>query len=458
MFYWMFLFIAYIPFQVALNPGTVLGFLGLQNKFLKTIDLASLRIIIIFLFLFIFLKAVFKGSDYFKKWLFIFLKDWRSWMFFIFIIFCLISLLSAESVWWGLRKIIFFMSFFPLYFIIVNFKEKFDFYKIKKSLIILSISSGLAAVLGLFQFISPFIFGLGKVQDFWAVNIVNVFLGFNLGGLILNSPSWFVNVYGEDIMRAFGHFSDPHMFSFLLGLVLPLSVSCFYLFKNKAVKVNLILTSVIIYIAALLSFSRGSYLGLIASLSVFVFLIWQYFNFSFKKKILSFLVLSFALSLFIIPVTPIAGRFYSCFDLEEGSNQGRLQMWQQSAEQGLDHSFSGLGLGNYSLSVNSKTDYRNPITAHNLYLDLFSEVGVFGLLVWLAIIIGTFFELWKILKTNLSESQKIILVGLMSSLVYFSVHSFFETAIYNPVIISVILLILGLSSVIINNNANNINN
>jgi len=58
----------------------------------------------------------------------------------------------------------------------------------------------------LLQFLSQFIFGLEKTYSFWAINILPIFSGFNLGAMILAYPSWLVNVSGETIMRAFSFF------------------------------------------------------------------------------------------------------------------------------------------------------------------------------------------------------------------------------------------------------------
>jgi len=126
-------------------------------------------------------------------------------------------------------------------------------------------------------------------------------------------------------------------------------------------------------------------------------------------------------------------------------------MWQQAGQTGLEHFWQGVGLGNYSLVVDAAFGYRNPITAHNLYLDLFSEVGFFALLAWLILILGTIGQLfWRLEKMNrLSKEQKYIFIGLIGSLVYFSVHSFFETAVYSQIVLAVLMVILGMATVII---------
>ncbi|MBL7154957.1 MAG: O-antigen ligase family protein, partial [Candidatus Portnoybacteria bacterium] len=299
-------------------------------------------------------------------------------------------------------------------------------------------------LIGLGQFIAPFIFGLDKICQFWAWQIVPVFSGFNFGALILAYPSWLVNIDGHIILRAFSLFSDPHMLSFYLGLILPLLVCLFLKIPKKFL---LFTIYCLVFGVLLLTFTRGAYFAIIVTFLVLAGLFWRYLK---AKKIALLLCLS--LLIFIIPITPIADRFYSSFDMSDGSNIGRLEMWQQAGQAALEHLWQGVGLGNYSLLVDPNFGYRNPITAHNLYLDIFSEIGIFALIVWLILILGTMGQLfWQVRITrgsDLNKGQTLMRIGLIGSLVYFSIHSFFETAIYQPSVLALLMIILGLSTIL----------
>ncbi|MFH1938425.1 MAG: O-antigen ligase family protein [Patescibacteria group bacterium] len=421
MFNWLVLLVIYLPFQIALNP--IPGF-----------DLASIRVFIILLFLIWLLRIwtsdVHRTSD---------VRNLQSIGLLSFLILSSASLIGTENVFWGFRKILFFLSIFPLYFLLVALVD--NWLKIKKTILALVISSGLITLIGLIQFFTQFIFGLDKVYDFWAVNITPIFSGFSLGTMILAYPSWLVNISGLTIMRAFSFFSDPHMFSFYLGLTLPLII---VLLLNNSNKKLLLIIYPLLFIALLLTFARGAYLAIIITFLVLAGLIWKYLG---NKKVPILLFLS--LLIIIVPGTPFSGRFYASFDLDEGSNIGRLEMWQQASQTGLDNFWQGVGLGNYSLIIDSDLDYRNPVTAHNLYLDFFSEMGIFTLTIWLILILGTIGQLFEKLINLNNIEEKYILVGLIGSLVYFSVHSCFETAIYNPSVLALLMIVLGLSTVVL---------
>jgi cell division protein FtsW (lipid II flippase) len=79
-------------------------------------------------------------------------------------------------------------------------------------------------------------------------------------------------------------------------------------------------------------------------------------------------------------------------------------------------------------------------------LDIFSEIGIFALVVWLILILGTISCLFQVIRKTEDDNMKYLSISLIGSLVYFLVHSFFETAVYNPAILALLMVILGLSS------------
>jgi len=216
MFKWLLLLVAYLPFQIALNPR-------------PEIDLASLRLFIILLF-----GVWLLGSLIAKSWpSLIYFKNIQAVALSLFLILAFFSLFGAENISWGFRKLIFLLSVCPLYILVVVLANNRT--KIKKIMVILVKGGGLIALIGLSQFLSSFVFGMEKVYQWWAGYLVPVFNGFNFGALIMAYPSWLVNLNGQTIMRAFSLFSDPHMLSFYLGMILPLVVVSICLkFRSKA--------------------------------------------------------------------------------------------------------------------------------------------------------------------------------------------------------------------------------
>ncbi|KKS65978.1 MAG: hypothetical protein UV36_C0038G0006 [Parcubacteria group bacterium GW2011_GWC2_42_6] len=418
--------IAYLPFQVALNLGA-------------DYDLASGRVFI--LLLFAFLALIFLRE---KKRLVRQLVDLRIILpLAFFLLLAALSFFWAPSQSWAGRKILFLVSVAPMFLLARYFylspgskHSQFATGKFSWAIIIPAIIS---AFIALAQFLSQFLFGIDTVMEFWSRYIAPLWWGQNFGGLVISNPSWLVALGGQTIMRAIGLFPDPHMLAFYLGMVMPL-VLAGLLFSEKYKK-TLLGVFFLLLIVFCLTFSRGGYLGLIASLALVAVKAWPALSAAARKFMLSCLALVILLFLWF-GASPVV-RLISIFDLNEGSNAGRLANWSQSLAVAKSNPLLGVGSGNYSFAVEPSADYRNSISSHNLYLDILAELGIFGLLAWLAVwlAVGRGF-----IKLKLAGNQSAFLLGIYGGLVYFAVHSVFETAMFNPIIAAFLMIYLGVAS------------
>ncbi len=409
-----FLLIAYLPFQIALNLS-------------PDIDLVSGRVLVLVFFLTVVLKYFLAGGKFGG-----FLKNRISLSLLLFFSLAAISFLVAAEPAWAIRKILFLFSWLPLYFLTAYF---IDNEKKSRDLIrMIVLGASLSALVGLVQFLAQFIFKKDALVAFWLTFIAPFFSGASLTKLVQVNNSWLVEISGQVFFRVVGLFPDPHMMAFYLGMALPFCLTLFF-FDEKYKKITGA-ACWLIGLAFFLTFSRGAYLGVLASAT---FLLVAARNFLTKKD-KKFLVAIFLLLLaMIIFFSPLSGRFSSIFSLEDGSNLGRLQIWQDSLNMAKDNLILGVGLGNYSFGVGFAQDYRNAMTSHNLYLDLLAELGIFGLLSWLGLIFVSWLTAWRA-----RGQDSVLALGVAGALVYFSVHSFFETAIFNPTVFAFLMIYLGL--------------
>jgi putative inorganic carbon (HCO3(-)) transporter len=139
------------------------------------------------------------------------------------------------------------------------------------------------------------------------------------------------------------------------------------------------------------------------------------------------------------PHNPVASRLASSFDVQEGSNQGRLSNWQQAFNVISKNPF-GVGIGAYSLAVNPSASYREPIYAHNLYLDIAAELGIPAALIFTIILFITFKRFWI-----MSKKQPFFIAGV-ASISIFAIHSLVENPMYSVHVLPVFLIILALSA------------
>ncbi len=409
LFRFLLLLAVYLPFQIALNP-------------IKGIDMASLRVLILILFFCWLAEGLRRKKIQLKK-------EKITFLIIIFLFLSFFSIFFANNFDWSGRKILYLFSIFPIYFVMQDvIVSKKQMQRIIQKLVL---AGSLISVLGIFQVIWQFFIPIKQEFYFWSHYVTPIFLGKNLGLAVMTYPSWLVNIAGKTYFRAVAIFPDPHMFSFFLGLLLPLAIAVWRKEKNN----KWLLAFLSIFLADILTFSRGGYFGLLAGFLFFIIILLNNKKKKYKFLIVATLILAFGL---IIP-NPITTRFLSSFNLQEGSNAGRIKMWQDAIKIIKEKPFYGAGIGNFPLTVNSLATYREPIYAHNTYLDISVDSGILAGLAWLSIL----FLAW--LKFFQKRKEDIIYLGLAVSIVIFSVHSFFDTAIYSPVVLTLLLMILSFS-------------
>ncbi len=508
--------ILYLPFQIALNimPG---------------VDLASGRVFILGLFAIWIIKSLAEKR-------FIIKLNLQTLLISAFLFIAFFSITQAWNEERAIRKILVFLSVFPLYFMITSIAGrfesllKFDFpsrcslsaedcdekarnplqssaerlrrgeseevliYKILNALIL---SGFVLSLIGVAQFAAQFFVGVDPIIIFWSKYIAPIFYGNTFGAEVVSNPSWLVNISGATVLRAFSLFPDPHMFSFYLGLLVPIVLAIVLCNKNNAschpelvsgstndkglsffqfVKQSirrigkdsghrqkilkqvqndrqaffnsklLYLILLVMFLAELLTFSRGGYLGMIAGVGVVIILLWR--QITFNKKIALGLISAIAIIFLLTASQSVASRFLSSFNFNEGSNTERIKNWSQGYEMFADNFLFGVGIGNYSLEINPTISYRTPVYAHNLYLDIGAEMGIFALIIWVILIIVTICQLYKASKNSKNGFSKAVSIGLIGSLVWFSVHSFFDTPIYSPTILAIFVVIISLAAII----------
>lgn len=406
------IFSALLPLQLALNP-------------LPGIDLASARVFVIFFFLFFLAESLRKKN--------LVLPNGKlSFLFFFFLISLAFSLFLATEISWGMRKLLFVFSLAPLFWLTSSLvKNKTGAEKIAQAI---TVGAALVSFASLLLFFSQFFLGTDR-----ALNITLAasapFLGDSLWAAVKQHPSLLVNIAGRTYLRTSAIFPDPHMFAFYLGMSAPLATALALHKKQSSLKkIFFSFSALLIFAAWLLTFSRGAYLAIV-SLSVFlVFFLLE------KRKLALILAILF---LFLGALSsPVGQRFLSSFDLEEGSNRGRLEIWKHASQTILANPF-GVGIGNYPLKFSPIASYRDPIYAHNAYLDIAVEAGIVSLALFCALLFAAIRLFW-------SQRQNLLFAAFGGSLLVFASHCLVETPLYSVHIFSFLMIILGIAAANIN--------
>ncbi len=297
------------------------------------------------------------------------------------------------------------LGFFKAYFLepVLLFLVGLDIIKSRRDL---SIIVGFGLVLGV---------GL----SLWA--ILQKFLG---GGIMslenLNNPQ---------IWRATGPFPHPNFLGLLIGPLLVLGFSFITSFsKDLIFKIVGVIFLIILGLALFLAKSEGAIIGVLAGL----FIISLFLT---PKKSLIGLILILIL-IFSIPVS--RNYVFKKASFSDISSKLRLNIWEGSLRLLSKHPILGVGLGGYEKLIpgiqkpyfDKKTKKLVSVETHpyphNLFLTLWSEVGIFGILVFLWLLIRFFYFGIKKLK-NVKSSFKIQILGLIGAMVSVLVHGLVDT-------------------------------
>jgi len=246
-------------------------------------------------------------------------------------------------------------------------------------------------------------------------------------------------------------FKNPNNFAGWLTFMIPLALSLWFFFDTKFVslsfkrnwlrnKIRPFLSVICILLAAslLLTRSRGALIAVIISL-FFIGIIR-------REKIVSG-ILVFLLLLFIISPAGVKDKIFASIAAKDKVSKGiiaRGQLWSEAAGLIKDSPFLGTGPNTYDTAGRRyKVGNGLGFYPHNSYLRMGAEVGLLGLVSFLLFI----FMFFKISLRRLKESNdgfcSPLLLGLLSGVFAFLLHSFVDTNLYDLQLGNLMWFIMG---------------
>jgi putative inorganic carbon (HCO3(-)) transporter len=263
--------------------------------------------------------------------------------------------------------------------------------------------------------------------------------------LIHHSAYNFGEKEGHWVMYPF--FKDHTIYGAIIALVLPWSIGLFFLKKtNPLEKVGLITIVVIILLALFFSYTRAAWLSVIGALFVWLLI---YFRIRLSYIITIGLV---ALSLLFVfwdqiqmelerndevhTTEEFGTRLQSAANVStDASNLERINRWACAIEMFKARPFLGYGPGTYqfeyaqfqepeNLTIIS-TNFGDMGNAHSEYLGALSEMGIFGLLSFLVLVIIIFYKGITLFYKSIGDRalQAVILSSILGLSTYF-IHAF----------------------------------
>lgn len=249
----------------------------------------------------------------------------------------------------------------------------------------------------------------------------------------------FQSIYGFDILRhhrindldylrrinaSFIHSND---FGAYIIFVLPVSFCFFCSCLKKNQRIFLALNFLLGAYCLIKTSSRGAWLGFLIGLIVYFF---------FYKRRLS-IVVPLAVVLFVMFSPHGLDRIKSLFVSEHNTVWERMQLWKGTWEMVKVHPFFGFGINTFSryFHLFKPEIYPDLRYTHNSYLQMWSEIGIFGLLTYFGLIftilVKTLRGMRKKLKKNLGG---FILLGAITGYIAFLIQAGLDTNLFSLVL------------------------
>ncbi len=226
------------------------------------------------------------------------------------------------------------------------------------------------------------------------IGVLQYAMGYAVSGWL--DTSYFGDIEG----RVVSLFDNPNILAAYLVLSFPFLLANTTRAKNRREKLLGILSVIAVVTCTVLTWSRGAWLAMIASVVV-MSLINSRRTF---KWLLAVAAVTPAIA-FVLPRS-VVKRFLSIGDLADSSSYYRVYTWRGTLNAIGDHFWSGAGYGMSAYAeIYPKYAYAGIEAAehsHNLFLQILFSCGIFGLLIFLSALFLFSQKSFESIKNNIS--------------------------------------------------------
>ena len=357
------------------------------------------------------------------------------------IIICTLSLIWSNNFFVSLKELPLFLAGPLLYFVITNniYAER----QISRILNILLIIGGLFGIYGILQY---------RGIDF---------------------SLWIRNIGRQQV---FGLFGNVNFFAEYLIIPLPIAVSLFFTSQNRFKKILLLIAIMAMGTSLTVTFTRSSYLGFGVSLIFMAILFMTLQGKSFIKEnkkyfIIILVAIMIITLLFVIPnplnkpgtiISTIKSRISVSQLSQSFSISSRITNWKFTTLMIKDSPLFGSGIGTYKYNSlryqarfleqgqnRSIYPYIFATKTHNEYLQLWAELGIVGLGIFIWLIISYFYYGLRFIKRVKNRYKQGIIIGLMGAVIAVLIDGIFGFPLHLPATIVLFWLALALTIVTI---------
>lgn len=200
--------------------------------------------------------------------------------------------------------------------------------------------------------------------------------------------------------------ADPNEFALTLVLPLALSFGAYLFMRRGMLRVAMLGAFSLMSYAVLLTLSRGALVALLVMVLIYV----RYMPRHTRKRLL------IPLSVFVLAAIAMSTVLYQRFLLAiQTGGAGRLDIWTAGLQAIKEHGLIGAGLDNFPLAYTEVAGYASQFrglgrAAHNLFLNVWVELGVPGLFLLLAAMRSHLRNAKRVLQARADQFSSPILI------------------------------------------------
>jgi O-antigen ligase len=226
----------------------------------------------------------------------------------------------------------------------------------------------------------------------------------------------------------FSHYNDLGAY---LVIMLSFAFAKFMVAQQKIRKFSFCALTAILAASFLMTFSRGAWFGAGVAFVLMMLLLRRF-------KILLVFVCIILLILLVVP--DIRERFL--FTFQKGGDATRFMLWHGAWVMIKERPFLGKGLGTFMIYLPQYTPKKFIQYAHNSFLQIWAETGIFSLLSFLIFLTSILSKAARLVRGN----KDFILLGAFCGICGFLTHSFFDSQLYSLQLSILFWLMLGFLS------------
>ena len=280
---------------------------------------------------------------------------------------------------------------------------------------------------------------LALILSCFAASMLGVYQNF-VG--VESTASWIDSeMFAEIGSRVVGPFDNPNVFGEYLIMLLPLAVAL-VLTRRGAQRLIGIAVTLAAGAALVYTWSRGAWLGAMASIGLLLVL--------YHAVLLRLVVPAIVALPFVAAALPsaIISRLTSIGNLADTSTAYRVSIWTASVNMLKDIFESGIGTGSAAFSAvypaYALGGAAYALHAHNLYLQIFVELGVVGIAVFVLMLFFFFRSVFSCDRTLGDRTQATTILAMGLGVFALLVQGLTDNVWYNYRIVLLFWLLMGI--------------